>query len=174
MGNVFNKTTKEYRTSVNTPDYPESDWVRNPAGAAALVAAGVPSSEWKEDPAGSVREMTAAEKDASILSSRKAAKVGALKNAVTVYIGGKYDQGQQTTVAGLWAEALSNNLTNRKALAQGIMDWVNSVLAEFYNRKNAVLAASTVAAVAAVSESFASFDATAPGTTVEELKNTVD
>ena len=30
MANVFNKITKEYRKSVNTPDYPENEWIINP------------------------------------------------------------------------------------------------------------------------------------------------
>lgn len=27
MANVLNRATKEYLTSVNTPDYPVSDWI---------------------------------------------------------------------------------------------------------------------------------------------------
>lgn len=30
MANVLNKITKQYLTSVNTPDYPESEWLINP------------------------------------------------------------------------------------------------------------------------------------------------
>jgi len=30
MSNVLHRTTKQYIRSVNTPDYPESDWVINP------------------------------------------------------------------------------------------------------------------------------------------------
>ncbi len=51
------------------------------------------------------------------------------------------------------------------------MAWFSSVLQEFYNRKNAVLAATTVAAVLAVSHDFSSFDATFPGTSVEDIFN---
>jgi hypothetical protein len=31
MANVLNRTTKEYLLSVNTPDYPETEWLINPA-----------------------------------------------------------------------------------------------------------------------------------------------
>ena len=30
MSNVINRITKQYLKSVNTPDYPESDWIHNP------------------------------------------------------------------------------------------------------------------------------------------------
>jgi len=31
MANVINKTTKQYLTSVHTPDYSAADWIINPA-----------------------------------------------------------------------------------------------------------------------------------------------
>ncbi|MBU0598732.1 hypothetical protein KKF61_07170 [Patescibacteria group bacterium] len=31
MSNVFNRITKQYLKSVNTPDYPKLDWIINPA-----------------------------------------------------------------------------------------------------------------------------------------------
>ena len=30
MANVLNRTTKEYRVSANTPDFPVADWIINP------------------------------------------------------------------------------------------------------------------------------------------------
>lgn len=30
MADVFNRITKEYKKSVNTPDYPKSEWIINP------------------------------------------------------------------------------------------------------------------------------------------------
>jgi len=46
MANVLNRTTKEYRPSVNTPDFPESDWIINPDLSAVE---GQPSKYWKID-----------------------------------------------------------------------------------------------------------------------------
>lgn len=43
MANVLNKVSKEYRESVNTPDFPESDWVINPDLSAVM---GTPSCYW--------------------------------------------------------------------------------------------------------------------------------
>jgi hypothetical protein len=43
MANVLNRVTKEYRASVNTPDFPVSQWIINPNLAAV---AGFPSQYW--------------------------------------------------------------------------------------------------------------------------------
>lgn len=60
MSNVINKTTLQYLESVNTPDYPETDWIINPDMS---DVDGVPRKYWKlvnNVPT----EMTQAEKDA--------------------------------------------------------------------------------------------------------------
>ena len=44
MASVINRTTKQYFQSVNTPDYPESDWIINPDMSAVV---GVPVKYWK-------------------------------------------------------------------------------------------------------------------------------
>lgn len=44
MANVLNKFTKEYRLSVNTPDYIGGDWLINPDLSAV---AGIPTKYWK-------------------------------------------------------------------------------------------------------------------------------
>lgn len=43
MANVLNRITKEYRTSVNTPDFPESLWIINPDISAVV---GFPTKYW--------------------------------------------------------------------------------------------------------------------------------
>jgi hypothetical protein len=43
MAAVLNRTTKVYLSSANTPDYPESDWIRNPDMSAVT---GWPSKYW--------------------------------------------------------------------------------------------------------------------------------
>jgi hypothetical protein len=59
MASVLNRTTKVYYESVNTPDYPESEWIINP-DITALT--GVPTKHWKIEPDDTVVEMTEAEK----------------------------------------------------------------------------------------------------------------
>lgn len=58
MASVINRITKQYFMSVNTPDYPESDWIINPDLSAV---ANVPAKYWKID-GDSVVEMTTTEK----------------------------------------------------------------------------------------------------------------
>jgi len=58
MSNVLNRTTNQYLQSVNTPDYPVSDWIINPDLSAVV---GVPSKYW-EITGDTVTEMTPAEK----------------------------------------------------------------------------------------------------------------
>lgn len=65
MANVINRTTLEFRRSVNEPDFPEPDWKWDPNMSAV---AGVPFKYWKAPPSwdGDVGpvEMTQPEKDA--------------------------------------------------------------------------------------------------------------
>jgi len=60
MANVLNKTTFKYLTSVNTPDYPTSDWVHNPDLSAVQ---GISKEYWAIDAYGDVVEMSQSEKD---------------------------------------------------------------------------------------------------------------
>jgi len=60
MANVFNRTTRVYKKSVNTPEYPTSEWIINPDVSAL---ANVPVKYWKAT-GDLVEEMTQAEKDA--------------------------------------------------------------------------------------------------------------
>lgn len=60
MANVLNRVTKEYLTSVNTPDYSESYWVINPD---LSNVHGVPNKYWKIT-GNTITEMDQDEKDA--------------------------------------------------------------------------------------------------------------
>jgi len=65
MANVLNRTTLRYLRSVNTPDYPTSDWIINPDISAVD---GVLPQYWKLD-GDTVLPMTEAEMDAYDASS---------------------------------------------------------------------------------------------------------
>lgn len=60
MSDVLNRTTKEYRRSVNTPDFPVIDWIRNPDLSDVV---GFASRYWLID-GDAVLLMSAAERDA--------------------------------------------------------------------------------------------------------------
>lgn len=79
MSRVIHKTTLQYLESVNTPDYPTTDWVINPDISAVT---GVPHKYWKLS-GSNVVEMTLAEKqavDAAELQARKD-KITEIENA---------------------------------------------------------------------------------------------
>ena len=65
MANVINRTTLEYLVSVNTPDYPEEEWIINPD---LSMVQGVPRKYWKID-VDSVVPMSQEEKDAYDLAN---------------------------------------------------------------------------------------------------------
>jgi len=65
MSNVLHRTTKEYKKSVNTPDFPSASWAINPSGVDTLEASSVPTKYWKltgTHPNESVFEMNSTEK----------------------------------------------------------------------------------------------------------------
>ncbi len=61
MASVLNRTTKEFRASANTPDFPVADWIINPD---LTAVAGAPIKYWIIDPPASdtVRLATVGEK----------------------------------------------------------------------------------------------------------------
>lgn len=60
MANVLNRTTKQYLTSVNTPDYPIAEWIVNPD---ISLVEGQPTRYWNIS-GDSVSLMSQAEMDA--------------------------------------------------------------------------------------------------------------
>ena len=63
MADVINRITGQYLRSVNTPDYPISDWIINP------MLPDCDPSKWVVE-GDLVREITQAEKDAKIAESQ--------------------------------------------------------------------------------------------------------
>jgi hypothetical protein len=70
MSNVINRTTLEYKVSVDTPEYPEEDWIINPDLSSVES---IPKEYWKivQD---DVLEMDQAEKDQVDLNNLPALK----------------------------------------------------------------------------------------------------
>jgi hypothetical protein len=74
MASVIHRTTYQYLESVNSPDYPTGTWLHNPDTSGLSE---VPREFWIVD-GETVREMTAAEKDANCLANCKIAKCAAI------------------------------------------------------------------------------------------------
>lgn len=70
MADVVNRTTRVYLRSVNTPDYPASDWIINPNLSAV---AGVPTQYWAIS-GNTITEMSPAQKAAVDAAEAAAAK----------------------------------------------------------------------------------------------------
>lgn len=92
MATVLNRSTKEIRKSVNTPDYPVDAWIRNPD---LSEVEGVDPKYWKIS-GDLVQEMSQAEKDvvdASELDEYKAAKIAKIdaRTAELVMAGFPFD-----------------------------------------------------------------------------------
>lgn len=76
MADVLNRTTKEYRTSVNTPDFPVIDWIHNPDLSAVT---GFDAKYWTIT-GDAVSLMTLAERDA-VDANEAAANLAAIRAA---------------------------------------------------------------------------------------------
>lgn len=162
MANVLNRTSLEYLPSVNTPDYPEAAWIRNPD---LTAVANCPKKHWKivgDD----VVEMTQAEKDAvdaAQLPGIKQAKAAALASLVTEYIEDAVgNSGTQRTLLMLYQKATDQNLINRSAHVRAAADWIESVLSDYVSLAGQIMAAADEAAVDAVTFDQAAHDATKP------------
>ena len=90
MANVLNRTTLEYRPSVNTPEYPDPPWLANPDLSAV---AGVPVKYWNLT-GNIVSEMTPAQKaivdaneaSAATTADRAAEKAAADRRALIALV----------------------------------------------------------------------------------------
>lgn len=105
MGFVLNKTTKELIESVNTPDYPTSDWVIDPD---LSTVDGVPRKYWKVDYYDSLVVMSEQEQidvDNALLPGFKINQINKLVADTRIYINNAYAPERQQTLSVLLADA---------------------------------------------------------------------
>jgi len=173
MATVVSRATSnvEVRYEVKGSEYDPAVWLIDPDLSAV---AGVPNWYWKVV-GNDVLEMTAGEKaavDAAILGNAKGSKIRYMAVRVGEYVDKHYNKDQQASLNALWTEGVEKNFPNRNALVQSVLDWVKSVMDEFYSKKADVIAATTTAQVDAIQMDLAQFDGTDPHVTVEQVKNT--
>jgi len=84
MANVVNRTTLEYRPSVNTPDFPTAEWLINPTGIELVDT--VPRQHLKVV-GSAIVEMSAAEKTA-VDAAAATATVDAMKQEALALLSG--------------------------------------------------------------------------------------
>jgi hypothetical protein len=118
MANVLNRTTKEFRRSVNTPDYPVENWIINPDLSSLIET---DSKYWIVE-GDTVRDMTDVEKDVVDANEASAAEAAA-KTAAKAVIDGA-DPIMNKTLTAI-AEVIQDELQalkNNTPLASRTMD----------------------------------------------------
>lgn len=101
MASVLHRTTKQYIASAHTPNHDPADWIINPDMSGV---AGVPSQYWKIT-GDTVSEMSAAEKDAACLSDVKAAKCAAIDARTSELIAQGFTYDSKTFSLSIEAQA---------------------------------------------------------------------
>ena len=118
MANVLNRTTKEFRRSVNTPDFPVENWIINPDLSSLIET---DSKYWVIE-GDTVRDMTDVEKDVVDADEASATEVAA-KTAAKAVIDGA-DPVMNKTLTAI-AEVIQDELQalkNNTPLASRTMD----------------------------------------------------
>jgi hypothetical protein len=173
---AVNKITFSVLRSVNTPDFPEVDWVINSANLDGLVGFGtddnpdVPKRYWIVDPLSSqnLREMNQTEKDAvdvsagPLLAAQEARKAF-LQVETDAFVESRYSLSEQQNLANLQASVSGE----QAEFLDSYFDWYQSV----YNALSAALvsvdAATTIPTVEAVVIDYSPYIASDPEVTVE-------
>ena len=161
MANVLNRTTLNYRASVNTPGYPVSDWVINPDMS---PVDGVDRKYWVLI-GDTLSVMTTAQKDAAI-STWQAEKKAELLAAVNAKGSEHYLTDTEMRLKHEYNKAVAAGLTNRAAYIKAALDWSNTLIADWMGRDAVVNAATTHDEVTAISANFDSHDASDPAISV--------
>ena len=118
MANVLNRTTKEFRRSVNTPDFPVENWIINPDLSSLIET---DSKYWVIE-GDTVRDMTDVEKDVVDANEASATEATA-KTAAKAVIDG-VDPIMNKTLTAI-AEVIQDELQalkNNTPLASRTMD----------------------------------------------------
>lgn len=178
MGNVVNRKAPagnpsyaEYHVllSVNTPDYPSSQWIVNPLALLSLIGNGTttvpqtPKKYWIVDPPASnvLREMTPAEKaivDQAELGPLKAERKALLTQAAQSYLDSRYPPEVQTQLLNLRPTATGLQLQGHVAY----LAWYRSVHTGLLLQTTAVDNATSSAQISAITFDPAPFTASDP------------
>lgn len=176
MADIIHRTQRDDATgkllryfSVNTPEVNTNDYLVNPDLSGV---SGVEEKYWKvtgTPPAGTVEEMTQGEKDAidaTILATAKTSKIANLRGSAVNYLGTRYDAQDREFFHTLYIAAVGSGKTNRRAYLDSWFAWMDAAVTEVKNKIVAVNAASTVAAVEAVTLDGATLTASDPDITI--------
>lgn len=136
MASVLNRTTKEFRGSVNTPDFSTVDWIINPDLSAVT---GQPNKYWIIDPPGSdtVRLATAPEQ-AVIDAAIDSATTTSNRNGAVAIADDPQSVGMQNRSLIEVFNQRDNFLTNRIVQLQDAMDAMKASTGAVQNLRDAI------------------------------------
>ena len=136
MSDVVNKETFQVLRSVHTPEYPKTEWVRNPLNLDALIGSGtddepeVPKIYWVVDPPSSqnLREMTQEEKDLIemdpvLLEELRTEQKNVVRETTRIFLASRYSEELQRELINLGASATNGQV----AILEPYFDWVQDV-----------------------------------------------
>lgn len=149
MATVINRTTAQLLFSVNTPDFPTTDWLINPDLTAVM---GVPHEYWKVS-GDTVVEMSQSEKDevdAVLIVSEKKAKIDAYYYEATRIVEDVYAASVMSGFSALLTDAVATGLMNRAAYIYNLLNWGLAVRQAWENKEAEINSKTTRADVAAV------------------------
>jgi hypothetical protein len=170
MGDVLNRTTKEFLKSVNTPDYDPADWIVNPD---LKDVSGVDSKYWVIE-GDAVRSMDNAEKVTNLLPAAMMQKYKALDADIAAYLGKHYDNEAKQSLLASWIEGVDKKYLNRIALIGSVWEWVQKSISVYKVAANAIFAATSFSELDAVTWDFSQFDASDPVVSVVTVQETLD
>jgi hypothetical protein len=103
------------------------------------------------------------------LQQAKSNEVVRLKGEVTRLIEGRYSDTQQRSLLMLYQEASVLGYVNRRQQIQTALDWIKSVIAQYYVARDQVLAAATIQEATAVQLDAATLLAADPVVSLETV-----
>ncbi len=173
MADVLNRTTKEQRFSVHTPDYSVVDWIINPDLSGVI---GVPVKYWKID-GDVVSEMNQSEKDAvdsALLPGIKTAKKASLRTEGDQLIENQgYSAGKQRSLISQHSKSTKMK-PKREKYVRDFMDWIEQVDEEVVLKQDLVDDQTSEAGVNSVILDSAGLIAADPGVTISGTLDTTD
>lgn len=163
LGKVINRTTKEIKVPVHTPDYSVTDWIVDPDLSAVD---GVPVKYWKIT-GDVISGMDQSEKDAVDLAAVPAAKANKKKS-----LKGRSDsfiesQGYTSSIKERFLSMYAEGKLNRVKYIQPFIDWLEQIDNEVIVKQSDVDAASTLAEVNAIALDTATLAAADPQITID-------
>lgn len=165
MGTVINRTTKEIRRSVNTPEFAIEEWLQNPDES---PVDGLPEKYWQID-GDSLRPMTTEERavvDALELVQAKTQRITEVQRQAVEMLERLYPTFSQVFFLQLWIRAIEDQRPNQAAYVRQVADYGSAILWAASQVHAAIYQAESIDAVNAITLDTAALEQLDPLCTV--------